>query len=138
MVEEASAEFRFKKIDEKINYRLDEINYNDLMSEKYKKACKYLNYVKQLVVLVSTVAGCVSVSVFPSLIPLPVFVTSSAVAVKICAINAGIKNYKSITKKKKKKHDKIVLVAKDKLNTVEVLISKALTIYYLWLIRFRK
>ena len=138
MVEEASAEFRFKKIDEKINYRLDEINYNDLMSEKYKKACKYLNYVKQLVVLVSTVAGCVSVSVFPSLIPLPVFVTSSAVAVKICAINAGIKNYKSIIKKKKKKHDKIVLVAKDKLNTVEVLISKALTIYYLWLIRFRK
>ena len=138
MVEEASAEFRFKKIGEKINYRLDEINYNDLMSEKYKKACKYLNYVKQLVVLVSTVAGCVSVSVFPSLIPLPVFVTSSAVAVKICAINAGIKNYKSIIKKKKKKHDKIVLVAKDKLNTVEVLISKALTIYYLWLIRFRK
>ena len=138
MVEEASAEFRFKKIDEKINYRLDEINYNDLMSEKYKKACKYLNYVKQLVVLLSTVAGCVSVSVFPSLIPLPVFVTSSAVAVKICAINAGIKNYKSIIKKKKKKHDKIVLVAKDKLNTVEVLISKALTIYYLWLIRFRK
>ena len=138
MVEEASAEFRFKKIGEKINYRLDEINYNDLMSEKYKKACKYLNYVKQLVVLVSTVAGCVSVSVFPSLIPLPVFITSSAVAVKICAINAGIKNYKSIIKKKKKKHDKIVLVAKDKLNTVEVLISKALTIYYLWLIRFRK
>ena len=138
MVEEASAEFRFKKIDEKINYRLDEINYNDLMSEKYKKACKYLNYVKQLVVLVSTVAGCVSVSVFPSLIPLPVFITSFAVAVKICAINAGIKNYKSIIKKKKKKHDKIVLVAKDKLNTVEVLISKALTIYYLWLIRVRK
>ena len=138
MVEEASAEFRFKKIDEKINYRLDEINYNDLMSEKYKKAYKYLNYVKQLVVLVSTVAVCVSVSVFPSLIPLPVFITSSAVAVKICAINAGIKNYKSIIKKKKKKHDKIVLVEKDKLNTVEVLISKALTIYYLWLIRFRK
>ena len=138
MVEEASAEFRFKKIDEKINYRLDEIKYNDLMSEKYKKTCKYLNYVKQLVILVSTVAGCVSVSVFASLVPLPVFITSSAVAVKICAINAGIKNYKSIIKKKKKKHDKIVLVAKDKLNTVEVLISKALTIYYLWLIRFRK
>ena len=131
MVEEASAEFRFKKIDEKINYRLDEIKYNDLMSEKYKKTCKYLNYVKQLVILVSTVAGCVSVSVFASLVPLPVFITSSAVAVKICAINAGIKNYKSIIKKKKKKHDKIVLVAKDKLNTVEVLISKALTIYYL-------
>ena len=29
-------------------------------------------------------------------------------------------------KKKKKKHDKIVLLLKDKLNTVEVLISKSL------------
>ena len=40
-------------------------------------------------------------------------------------INCGIKKYKSIIKKKKK-HDKIVLLAKYKLNTVEVLISKAL------------
>ena len=39
---------------------------------------------------------------------------------------AGIKNYKSIIKKKKKKHDKIVLLAKSKLNSIEVLISKAL------------
>ena len=33
--------------------------------------------------------------------------SSSAVAMQICAINAGIKKYKSIIKKKKKKHDKI-------------------------------
>ena len=34
--------------------------------------------------------------------------------------------YKSIVKKKKQKHDKIVLLGKAKLNTVEVLISKTL------------
>ena len=34
--------------------------------------------------------------------------------------------YKSIIKKKKKKHDEIVLIAKTKLNSTEVLISKAL------------
>ena len=40
--------------------------------------------------------------------------------------------YKSIlTKKKKKKHDKIVLLRKDKLNTIEVLISKALIVSYI-------
>ena len=39
---------------------------------------------------------------------------------------AGIKNYKSITKKKKTKHEKIVLLAKSKLNSIEVLISKTL------------
>ena len=39
---------------------------------------------------------------------------------------AGIKNYKSIIKKKKTKHEKIVLLAKSKLNSIEVLISKTL------------
>ena len=50
---------------------------------------------------------------------------SSPVGLKICAITAGIKKYKSI--KKKKKHDKTVLLAKSKLNSKKVLISKALT-----------
>ena len=42
---------------------------------------------------------------------------------KICAIAAGIQNYKSTIKKKKKKHDKIVLLAKSKLNNIEILTS---------------
>ena len=40
------------------------------------------------------------------------------------AITAGIKKYKSIINKKKKKHNKIVLAGKDKLNNIEVLISQ--------------
>ena len=55
----------------------------------------------------------------------------SAVGIKICAITAAIKKYKSIIKKKKKKHDKIVLLVKDKLNTIEVLISKVLIDSYI-------
>ena len=51
---------------------------------------------------------------------------SSAIGLKVCAIAPGIKKCKSIIKKKKKKHDKIVLLAKTKLNSIEVLISKAL------------
>ena len=40
---------------------------------------------------------------------IPVGIASSAIGLKICAIIAGIKKYKSIIKKKKKKHGKIVL-----------------------------
>ena len=40
--------------------------------------------------------------------------------------NCRIKNYKSIIKKKKKKHEKKALLAKLKLNRIEVLISKSL------------
>ena len=42
MVEEASLEFRLRKIDETRNYVLVEIKHDDFMSQKYKKACKYL------------------------------------------------------------------------------------------------
>ena len=41
-------------------------------------------------------------------------------------IKQKIKKCKSITKKKKKKHVKIVLLAKSKMNSIEVSISKAL------------
>ena len=92
------------------------------MTEKYKKTCKYLSYVEHLLVLASTVTVCISISAFVSLVCVPVGITSSAVGINICAIIPGIKKYKSIIKKKKKKHDKIVLLGKDKLNTIEVLI----------------
>ena len=41
-------------------------------------------------------------------------------------ITAGIKKYKLIIKKNKNTHDKIVLLEISKLNSIEVLISKAL------------
>ena len=45
MVKEVSLEFRLRKIDETRNCFLDEVKNNDLMSGKYKKTYKYLNYV---------------------------------------------------------------------------------------------
>ena len=54
-------------------------------------------------------------------------ITSSAIGLKICAITAGIKKYKSIIKKRKNNHEKIILLAKSKLNRIEVLSSKAST-----------
>ena len=79
-----------------------------------------------LLILASTVTGCVSFSALASLFGIPVNIASSAITIKISVITAGIKNNKSIIKKKKKKYDKILLLAKTKLDTIEVLISKAL------------
>ena len=50
---------------------------------------------------------------------IPIGITSSVIELKICAIAAGIKKYKSMIKKRKKNHDKIVLLAKSKLNRLE-------------------
>ena len=53
-------------------------------------------------------------SAFTSLVRIPVGNVSSAVGLEICAIITGIKKYKSIIKKRKrkKKHDKIVFSTK--------------------------
>ena len=43
MIGKASLEFRLGRIDKTRNSLLNEIKHNDLMSEKYKKTCEYLN-----------------------------------------------------------------------------------------------
>ena len=131
MTEEASLEFRLRKVDLTGNNLLEEIKHNDLISEKCKKTCKYLNYIENLLILVSPVTGYVSASTFTSLVRVPVGITSSAVGLKICKITAGIQKNKLIIKKKKKKYDKIVLLEKDRLNTIEFLTSKALMNSYI-------
>ena len=54
------------------------------------------------------------ISAFASLVPIPIGIKRSAIELKICVITAGIKKYKSIIKKKRKKHDEIVFLAKSK------------------------
>ena len=84
--------------------------------------CRTLNYFSLFDIFVSAVSGFVSISSYTSLVDISVSMTSSAVGFKICALTAGIKKYKLI-KKKRKKHNNIVLFAKTKLNTIKVLRS---------------
>ena len=76
------------------------------------------------------VSGRVSIFAFASLAGVPVEITSPVVGLKIYELTVGIKKFKSIIKKKKK-NDKIVLLAKTKLNTIKVLISKTLINSYI-------
>ena len=118
-------EFWLKKIDEIRNYLTEEINQDELMSKKHKIFWA-LNYIDHSLIEISAITGCVSISIFAPLVSIPIAITSSAIGFKICVITAGIKKYQSIIKKKSKKHDKIVLLAKSQLNRIKVLLSKAL------------
>ena len=66
------------------------------------KTFTYINYIEHLLILASRISGCISISAFASLVYVPVGITSSAVGIKISAITAGIKKYKSIIKKEEK------------------------------------
>ena len=101
------------------------------MSKKHKKVCRVelqLNYIEHLLILISTVTGRVFISTFATLVGIPIEIMSSAVRLIICVITAEIKKSKSIIQKKKKKYDKIVLLAKSKLHSIEVLISQTIIV----------
>ena len=88
--ENISQEFRLKDIDETRNYFLDEINQNELMNKKYKKVYRVSNYIEYLLILTSTVTGCVSISTFVSLVVILIGIGSSAIGLKTCVLTAEI------------------------------------------------
>ena len=89
------------------------------MNWRVEKTCTTLNYIEQFLILASTITWCTSISAFALYIGIAREITSSAIGLKFCPIAVGIKKYKSKIKNKKKKYDKIVLLAKLKLNTIE-------------------
>ena len=120
--ENMNQQFRLKKIISLIeeNYLIEEINQNELMSNII------LNYIEHSLFVISTITGCVSISLFVSLVGISIGITSCAIGLKLSVITAELKNYKSIIMKRKNKHGKIVLLLQSKLNRIYVLISNAL------------
>ena len=69
-------------------------------------------------IFVSVVSWWGSISAFSYLNHASLGTAVSEVVLKVFAITAGVKKYKSIKKKEKKKHDKIVLLVKTKSSTI--------------------
>ena len=123
--ENISEEFRLKNVDETRKYLLEETEQNELMSRKHKKVCAALIIFNNFLFQFSAITGSISVSSSASLLVIPIRIKSSAIELKDYAITTGFKKYNSISQKQKTKHDKILLLAKSKVNNIEVLISKA-------------
>ena len=99
-----------------------------MISKKHKKVCTILNHTEPFLILAFAITGWLWISAFASLIGIYIEITSSVIGLTICAITTGIKVWiiKIIIQKKKKKHDKIVLLAKSELNSIKVLFFKVL------------
>ena len=80
-----------KNMKEKINYPIEEINQNVVMSKKHKKVYTFLNDIVHLLITFSMVTACVWISAFVSLVSFCVYIVSSAIGLKICLITRGIK-----------------------------------------------
>ena len=66
------------------------------MCKKHKTVCHTLNNIEHFIILGSTITGWVSISAIVCFVGIPIGITSSIIGLKICAITAAIKKYKSI------------------------------------------
>ena len=118
-------------------YRLDEINKirdyfnNEIKKRKdlIKKLNKYLvsfDYLDKIFITLSASFGTLSIASYASVVGKPAGIAGSSLTL-IFAIGTGInKSLLKVTKKRKKKHTKIIALAKNKLNTIDTLLSSAL------------
>ena len=78
-----------------------------------------------LIALSATSSG-VSIISFTSIVGSPVGIASASFTLIFSLTTGIVKKLLNITRKKKKKHDKILMLAKSKLDRIETLISQAL------------
>ena len=118
-------------------YRLDEINKiryyfdNEIKERKdiIKKLNKYLvsfDYLDKIFITLSASFGPLSIASQATVIGIPAGITGASLTL-IFTIRTGIsKSLLKVTKKRKKKHNKIIALAKIKLNMIDTLLSSAL------------
>ena len=116
---------RLNKITEIENYFHEEINQRKSCSKKLSKYVAVFDYIDQALIVLSATSGGVSIISFTSIIGAPVGIASASFTLIFSLTTGIIKKLLSITRNKKKKHDKIML-AKRKLKSIETLVSQAL------------
>ena len=118
-------------------YRLDEINkirdyFNNEINERkdiIKKLNKYLvsfDYFDKIFITLSASFGTLSIASYVSVVGIPSGIAGVSLTL-VFTIGTGIsKSLLKLTKKRKKKHNKIIVLGKTKLKMIETLLSSAL------------
>ena len=97
------------------------------MSKRLSKYIASFDYINKSLIVLSATSGIISITLFATVIGVPVGIASASLKL-IFSISTGIvkKRLLKTTRNKKKKHNKIVILARSKLNNRESKISNAL------------
>ena len=77
-------------------------------------------------IVLSVITGSFSIASFATVIAAPVVMVSASFSLAFSISTGIIKKLLKTTRNKKKKHNKIVILARSKLNSIESIISEAL------------
>ena len=118
--------FRLSEIIGIENYFYQGINERKSFIRKLNKYITVFEYIDKILIFLSATSGGVSIISFISIVGVPVGIASASFTLIFSIAKGIIKILLKTTRNKKKKHDNILMLAKSKLNSIEILISKAL------------
>ena len=108
--------YEIKKID---NYFINEINQQKSYSKKLSKYVTIFDYIDQILIILSATTGGISIISFATTIGAPVGIASASFTLFFSLATGIIKKLLNITRNKKKRHDKILMLAESKFNSIE-------------------
>ena len=106
------------------DYFYQEINQRKSCYEKLSKFGTAFDYRDKILIVLSTTSSAVCIILSESVVGAPVGIISASFALILSLTTGIIKTLLSITRNKKKKHDKILMLAKSKIDSIETLVTK--------------
>ena len=116
---------RLDEISKIENYFIEAINQRKSCSKNLSKYVAVFDYIDQVLIVLSATSGGVSIISFTSIVGAPVGIASANLTLFFSVTTGIVKKLLNITRNKKK-HDKILMSAKSKLNSIETLVSQVL------------
>ena len=108
------------------NYFYQELDQRKSSSKKLNKYVTTFDYIDKSLIVLSPTSSGVSIISFSSIIGALIGIASASLTLIFSLTTGIIKKLLNITRNKKKKHDKILILAKSKLKSIETLIPQAL------------
>ena len=119
-------QFRLSKINEIKDYFIAEIKERKPMSKNLSKYIASFEYFHKSFIASSIATGSISITSFATAIGAPVEIMSAICSLSFSITTGFVKGFLKTIRNKKEKHNKIVMLARSKLNTIESKISEAL------------
>ena len=116
---------RLDEISKIENCFYQETNQRKSCSKKLSKYVAVFDYIGKILTALSAATRGVSIYSFTSVVEAPVAIASASFTLIFSLATGIVKKLLSTTRNKKKKHDKIFMLAKSKLNSIETLIPQA-------------
>ena len=118
--------FRLNKANEIKDYFVAEIKERELMGKRLTKYIAFCDYFDKSLIVLSVTSGSISIASFATVIGTPVGTASASLSLTF-SLSTGIVKKLLKTTRNKKKHNKIIMLSRSKLNSIESKVSEALT-----------